>query len=386
MRLTVLGSTGSIGRATLDLAARHGADVEVYALAAHSNHQVLLEQCRKHRPRHAVLADEGAARALAQAISAEGLETQVETGTDAVCTRAADPSADCVMAGMAGMVGLAPAWAAVQAGRRVLLANKEALVSAGRLFMEAVRDHACILVPVDSEHNALHQCLAGTDPDKIDHIYLTASGGPFRGRPQEDLEEVTPDEACAHPTWDMGPKISVDSATMMNKGLEVIEARWLFDLEPSRIDVVIHPQSRLHAMVTLRDGSTLAHLGPSDMRVPISYALFGSERRASGVSPLDPQEMSGLSWSSPEPGLYPCLSLARQALEAGGAAPAVLNAANEVAVETFLAGAMRFTDIPRVVETTLSEVQEREPESLEEVYRTDAAARHAARQAAQEAE
>ena len=382
MRLAVLGSTGSIGAHTLDLAARHPERVEVFALAARADHATLLEQCRRHRPRYAALEDAAAAAALAAAARAEGLEVEVLQGAAALAELAGDARLDCVMAGIVGLAGLAPALAAVRAGTRVLLANKEALVAAGGLFMEAVRAHSCTLVPVDSEHNALFQCLAGTPGAAIERVTLTASGGPFRGRPQAALMDVTPAEACAHPTWRMGRKISVDSATMMNKGLEVIEARWLFDLEPERIDVVIHPQSRLHAMVTLRDGSTLAHLGPADMRVAIGYALFGPERVATGAAPLDLAAGGELAWSRPAPGAYPCLDLARRALAAGGAAPTALNAANEIAVDEFLHGRLRFPRIAAVVETALAETDGEAPGDLDAVRAIDGAAREAARRAA----
>ena len=382
MRLAVLGSTGSIGAHTLDLAARHPERVEVFALAARADHATLLEQCRRHRPRYAALEDAAAAAALAAAARAEGLEVEVLQGVAALAELAGDARLDCVMAGIVGLAGLAPALAAVRAGTRVLLANKEALVAAGGLFMEAVRAHSCTLVPVDSEHNALFQCLAGTPGAAIERVTLTASGGPFRGRPQAALMDVTPAEACAHPTWRMGRKISVDSATMMNKGLEVIEARWLFDLEPERIDVVIHPQSRLHAMVTLRDGSTLAHLGPADMRVAIGYALFGPERVATGAVPLDLAAGGELAWSRPAPGAYPCLDLARRALAAGGAAPTALNAANEIAVDEFLHGRLRFPRIAAVVEAALAETDGEAPGDLDAVRAIDGAAREAARRAA----
>ena len=382
MRLAVLGSTGSIGAHTLDLAARHPERVEVFALAARADHATLLEQCRRHRPRYAALEDAAAAAALTAAARAEGLEVEVLQGAAALAELAGDARLDCVMAGIVGLAGLAPALAAVRAGTRVLLANKEALVAAGGLFMEAVRAHSCTLVPVDSEHNALFQCLAGTPGAAIERVTLTASGGPFRGRPQAALMDVTPAEACAHPTWRMGRKISVDSATMMNKGLEVIEARWLFDLEPERIDVVIHPQSRLHAMVTLRDGSTLAHLGPADMRVAIGYALFGPERVATGAVPLDLAAGGELAWSRPAPGAYPCLDLARRALAAGGAAPTALNAANEIAVDEFLHGRLCFPRIAAVVETALAETDGEAPGDLDAVRAIDGAAREAARRAA----
>lgn len=381
MRLTILGSTGTIGVNTLDLAARHPEHVQVHALAARTRHAALLEQCRRHRPRYAALQDPEAAQCLRDAAAREGLEVEVLQGEDELCALAGDAAADCVMAGIVGMAGMRPTLAAVRAGRRVLLANKEALVAGGQLFMDEVQAHACALVPVDSEHNALLQCLAQTDPALIERAVLTASGGPFRETPLEELETVTPDQACAHPNWKMGRKISVDSATMMNKGLEVIEARWLFGLAPDRIDVLIHPESLVHAMVTLRDGSTLAHLGPADMRVAISYALFGSQRRASGAQALDLAACAPLNWAPPAPGRYPCLELARKALETGGQAPIVLNAANEVAVDGFLRERLRFPQIAEVVERTLEGVPPGSASSVDEIIATDEEARGRARAA-----
>ena len=353
MRLTVLGASGTIGVNTLDLVARHPDRVEVFALTARTDHRTLLEQCRRHRPRYAALVDAEAAQSLRDALRAEKQDTEVLQGADELCALAGDTQADCVMAGIVGLAGMAPTLAAVRAGRRVLLANKEALVAGGSLFMDEVRKHSCELVPVDSEHNALFQCLAQTDPSAIERATLTASGGPFRDVPLERLFDVTPDQACAHPNWKMGRKISVDSATMMNKGLELMEARWLFGLEADRVDAVIHPESIVHALLTLRDGSTLAHLGPADMRVAISYALFGSRRLASGVAPLNLAECAPLNWYPPPPGRYPCLELARQAMAMGGQAPIVLNAANEVAVEGFLQERIRFPQIANVVEGVL---------------------------------
>ena len=381
MRLTILGSTGTIGVNTLDLAARHPEHVQVHALAARTRHAALLEQCRRHRPRYAALQDPEAAQCLRDAAAREGLEVEVLQGEDELCALAGGAAADCVMAGIVGMAGMRPTLAAVRAGRRVLLANKEALVAGGQLFMDEVQAHACALVPVDSEHNALLQCLAQTDPTLIERAVLTASGGPFRETPLEELETVTPDQACAHPNWKMGRKISVDSATMMNKGLEVIEARWLFGLAPDRIDVLIHPESLVHAMVTLRDGSTLAHLGPADMRVAISYALFGSQRRASGAQALDLAACAPLNWAPPAPGRYPCLELARKALETGGQAPIVLNAANEVAVDGFLRERLRFPQIAEVVERTLEGVPPGSASSVDEIIATDEEARGRARAA-----
>ncbi len=381
MRLTVLGSSGTIGINTLDLAARHPDQVEVFALAANTDHATLLEQCRRHRPRYAALADAAAAQSLRDALRAEPLDTEVLQGEDELRDLAGSEEADCVMAGIVGLAGLVPTLAAVRSGRRVLLANKEALVAGGGLFMEEVRRHNCELVPVDSEHNALFQCLAQTDPGAIERATLTASGGPFRETPLEQLETVTPDQACAHPNWKMGRKISVDSATMMNKGLELMEARWLFGLDADRVDAVIHPESIVHALLTLRDGSTLAHLGPADMRVAISYALFGPRRLPSGVAPLDLAQCAPLNWYPPPPGRYPCLDLARQAMQAGGLAPTVLNAANEIAVDGFLGGRIRFPQIAALVGRVLEAVPSGEPGGIDDIIGTDHEARAQARQA-----
>ena len=381
MRLTVLGSSGTIGINTLDLAARHSDRVEVFALTARTDDRTLLEQCRRHRPRYAALVDAQAAQNLRDALLAEKLDTEVLQGEDELCDLSGDTRADCVMAGIVGLAGLAPTLAAVRAGRRVLLANKEALVAGGQLFMNEVRQHACELVPVDSEHNALFQCLAQTDPAAIERATLTASGGPFRDTPIEQLSEVTPDQACAHPNWKMGRKISVDSATMMNKGLELMEARWLFDLEADQVDAVIHPESIVHALLTLRDGSTLAHLGPADMRVAISYALFGSQRLASGVPGLNLAECVPLNWYPPPPGRYPCLELAHQAMALGGQAPVVLNAANEVAVDGFLQERIRFPQIAEVVERALEGIPSGEACDIGNIIETDREARARAGQA-----
>ena len=380
MRLTVLGSSGTIGINTLDLAERHPDHVEVFALAANSDHSTLLEQCRRHRPRYAALANAEAAQSLRDALRAEQIDTEVLQGEDELRDLSGDTRADCVMAGIVGLAGLVPTLAAVRSGRRVLLANKESLVAGGRLFMDEVRQHGCELVPVDSEHNALFQCLAQTDPEAIERATLTASGGPFRETPLEQLDSITPDQACAHPNWKMGRKISVDSATMMNKGLELMEARWLFGLEADRVDAVIHPESIVHALLTLRDGSTLAHLGPADMRVAISYALFGPQRLPSGVESLNLVECAPLNWYPPPPGRYPCLELARQAMQAGGPAPIVLNAANEVAVDGFLQEHIRFPQIAEVVERVLGETSAAEPGGIDDIIGVDDEARARSRQ------
>ena len=381
MRLTVLGSSGTIGINTLDLAARYPDYVEVFALTANSDYSTLLEQCRRHRPQYAALADADAAQSLQDALRSEQLDTEVLQGEDELRDLAGDTNADCVMAGIVGLAGLVPTLAAVRSGRRVLLANKESLVAGGRLFMDEVRRHGCELVPVDSEHNALFQCLAQTDPEAIERATLTASGGPFRETPLEQLDAVTPDQACAHPNWKMGRKISVDSATMMNKGLELMEARWLFGLDADRVDAVIHPESIIHALLTLRDGSTMAHLGPADMRVAISYALFGPQRLPSGVESLNLAECVPLNWYPPMPGRYPCLELARQAMQTGGSAPIILNAANEIAVDGFLNERIRFPQIADVVGRTLEAGPSGEPDGIDDIIETDHEARARARQA-----
>lgn len=348
--LSILGATGSIGRSTLDVVARHPERFRIVALTAHGDAEALFRLCQEHRPEFAVIVKTEAAADLERRLHAAGLETRLLTGRRALVEVAGLPEADCVMAAIVGAAGLEPTLAAARAGKRLLLANKEALVMAGALFMEAVRAAGATLIPIDSEHNAVFQCLPGgyrpgRAPAGVKRILLTASGGPFRDRPLDSLDSVTPEEACAHPNWVMGRKISVDSATMMNKGLEVIEAHWLFGLPGQAIEVVLHPQSVVHSLVEYEDGSMLAQLGNPDMRTPIAHALGHPERLASGVAPLDLAAVGRLEFQVPDPGRYPCLRLAFEALEAGGAMPAVLNAANEVAVAGFLAGRRRFTDI-----------------------------------------
>jgi len=357
-RLAVLGATGSIGASTLDVVARHAERYEVVALTGNSRVEVLLEQCLQHRPRYAVLGQEQNVAALTERLRSAGLATEVLAGPAALERVAALPEVDTVMAAIVGAAGLQPTLAAVRQGKRVLLANKEALVMAGALFMAEVRAHKAVLLPIDSEHNAVFQSLpahyAGNPASAgISHILLTASGGPFRTTPLERLQTVTPDEACAHPNWAMGRKISVDSATMMNKGLEVIEAHWLFDVPASAIDVVIHPQSVVHSMVEFVDGSILAQLGVTDMRLPIQYAFSYPDRWASPLPPLDLTRCGRLDFHVPEHDNFPCLRLAYRALEGQGGLPVVLNAANEVAVDAFLRGKLRFTAIPEVIERTM---------------------------------
>ncbi len=350
-RICILGSTGSVGVSTLDVLARHPDRFEVVALTAHSRVDELFAQCLKWRPRFAAVPDAAQARALQQRLREAGRSTEVLAGAQALCDLAAHPNVDSVMAAIVGAAGLAPCLAAARAGKRLLLANKEALVVGGALFMQAVREGGATLLPIDSEHSAIFQCLPEDRarwPAHIDHIVLTASGGPFRTRDPATLASGTPDEACAHPNWVMGRKISVDSATMMNKALEVIEARWLFDLQPDQVKVVIHPQSTIHSMVVCRDNSVLAQLGTPDMRVPIAFGLSFPERIESGASQLDFASLATLSFEAPDFARYPALLLAWETLRGAPGSTTVLNAANEEAVAAFLAGAIRFDQIHSV--------------------------------------
>jgi 1-deoxy-D-xylulose-5-phosphate reductoisomerase len=382
--LCILGATGSIGCSTLAVVALHLDRFEVFALTANSRIDVLLEQCLRWRPRFAAVADAAQAVRLGAALAGAGLRTEVLHGEQALADLAAHPDVDMVMAAIVGAAGLRPCLAAARAGKRLLLANKEALVVGGALFVRAVHEGGATLLPIDSEHSAIFQCLPEdrtTWPDRVDHIVLTASGGPFRSRDLATLTAVTPDEACAHPNWVMGRKISVDSATMMNKALEVIEARWLFDLRPDQIRVVIHPQSIVHSMVVCRDASVLAQLGTPDMKVPICVGLAYPDRIASGAPALDFGRLAGLSFEIPDERRFPGLPLAYAALRGPEGSTAVLNAANEVAVAAFLGGRLRFTDIHRVVaETVDGVVAGLEPQSsldsgLEELLALDAKAR-----------
>jgi 1-deoxy-D-xylulose-5-phosphate reductoisomerase len=357
--LAVLGATGSVGVNTLDVVARHPDRFEIFALTAMRRADMLEQQCLHWRPRYAVLGDEAAAQALQQRLRAQGSATEVLCGARALADIASHPDVTTVMAAIVGAAGLEACVAAARAGKRLLLANKEALVVGGRLFMNAVRDGGATLLPIDSEHSAIFQCLPedrSTWPARIDHIVLTASGGPFRTRTPDSLHDVTPEQAVAHPNWVMGRKISVDSATMMNKALEVIEARWLFDLQPEQVRVVIHPQSVIHSMVVCRDHSVLAQLGTPDMRVPIAYGLAFPERIESGASQLDFAMMQGLSFEPADRTRFPGLYLAWDALRAPDGSTTVLNAANEIAVAAFLDGEIRFTDIHRINEQTISTV------------------------------
>jgi len=379
-RIVVLGATGSIGLSTLDVIARHPRRYQAFALSGFSRLAELEQLCLKHRPQFVVTADEGSARILQGSLRAAGLSTRVLVGEGGLCEVAAHPEVDAVMAAIVGAAGLKPTLAAVCAGKKVLLANKEALVMSGDLFMQAVREHGATLLPIDSEHNAIFQCLPGDyarglGAVGVRRILLTASGGPFRETPLSELEHVSPEQACAHPNWSMGRKISVDSASMMNKGLELIEACWLFDARPEQVEVVIHPQSVIHSLVDYVDGSVLAQLGNPDMRTPIANALAWPERIDSGVEPLDLFAVARLDFQYPDEQRFPCLRLARQAAEAGGSAPAMLNAANEVAVAAFLERRIRFPEIARIIEDTLDRQASAAVENLDAVLAADARAR-----------
>jgi 1-deoxy-D-xylulose-5-phosphate reductoisomerase len=382
--ITVLGATGSIGVSTLDVLARHPERYRVVALSANTQVERLFEQCIAHKPGYAVMVDEAAAEQLAQQLQAAGSDTEVLSGVEGLERIASLDEVDYVMAAIVGAAGLPPTLAAARHGKRVLLANKEALVMSGHLFMEEVRANGAELLPIDSEHNAIFQCMPpnfeqGLQQSGVRHILLTASGGPFRTTPLEALESVTPAQAVAHPNWSMGRKISVDSATMMNKGLEVIEACWLFNTDPSHIQVVLHPQSVIHSMVAYHDGSVLAQLGNPDMRTPIAHALAWPQRIESGVADLNIFEVARLDFEPADLNRFPCLRLAIESMEAGGTAPAVLNAANEIAVEAFLNERIGFTAIARLIEQTLREVDRRDADSLETIFAADTEAREVAR-------
>lgn len=384
-RITVLGATGSIGRSTLDVVARHPDRYEVHALTGHSRLGDLLTLCEQHRPKLAVVATAAEAGEFAQRLRDAGLATDVLHGEEGLCEVSRASEVDAVMAAIVGAAGLPPTLAAVRAGKKVLLANKEALVMSGGLFMQAVRDSGAVLLPIDSEHNAIFQCLPGNYAQGlaqvgVRRILLTASGGPFRETPLAELATVTPEQACAHPNWSMGRKISVDSATMANKGLELIEACWLFDARPSQVEVVVHPQSVIHSLVDYVDGSVLAQLGNPDMRTPIANALAWPERIDSGVAPLDLFAVARLDFQAPDEQRFPCLRLARQAAEAGGSAPATLNAANEVAVAAFLERRIRYTEIASMIEAVLGESPAGPLENLDAVFAADTSARHLAGQ------
>ncbi|AVO56342.1 1-deoxy-D-xylulose-5-phosphate reductoisomerase [Ectopseudomonas mendocina] len=378
--VTVLGATGSIGLSTLDVIARHPERYSVFALSGFSRLAELGALCQQHRPRYAVVPDVGSAQTLQSSLRAAGLTTEVLVGEEGLCAIAAATEVDCVMAAIVGAAGLRPTLAAVQAGKKVLLANKEALVMSGALFIQAVKRSGAVLLPIDSEHNAIFQCLPGDyarglQAVGVRRVLLTASGGPFRETPLADLEHVTPEQACAHPNWSMGRKISVDSASMMNKGLEMIEACWLFDARPEQIEVVIHRQSVIHSLVDYVDGSVLAQLGNPDMRTPIAHALAWPQRIDSGVAPLDLFAVGRLDFERPDEQRFPCLRLAREAAQAGGSAPAMLNAVNEVAVEAFLQRRIRFSDIARMIESVLNAQPVQAVEALDVVFEVDRQAR-----------
>jgi 1-deoxy-D-xylulose-5-phosphate reductoisomerase len=383
--ITILGSTGSIGMNTLDVIARHPQRFQVYALTADRQWERLFEQCQQFNPRYAVLVDSAAAEQLQTKLKQSDLSAEVLQGSAALEQVARAAEVSMVMAAIVGAAGLKPCLAAAQAGKRVLLANKEALVMSGRIFMQAVQTHGATLLPIDSEHNAVFQALPRDGNGDLGamgvrRILLTASGGPFRTTPLAELERVTPDQACAHPNWVMGRKISVDSATMMNKGLEVIEAHWLFNADADQIQVVIHPQSVIHSMVEYIDGSVMAQLGNPDMRTQIAYALGFPERIDSGVSALDLFQIARLDFEAPDTQRFPCIALAYMALRAGGTAPAVLNAANEIAVAAFLERKLPFQAIAGVIEHTLGAISNGAVDTLDQVLAADSQARHIAQE------
>lgn len=385
LQVTVLGATGSIGTSTLDVVAHHPERYRVFALTGFSRLDQLYALCLRHRPRFAVVGEEADAGRLQARLQAAGCDARVLAGETALCEVAADAEVDVVMAAIVGAAGLRPTLAAVQAGKRVLLANKEALVMSGPLFMRALSDSQASLLPIDSEHNAIFQCLPadharGLEAVGVRRILLTASGGPFRQTPAAALDSVTPEQACAHPNWSMGRKISVDSASLMNKGLELIEACWLFDARPQQVEVVVHPQSVIHSMVEYVDGSVLAQLGNPDMRTPIAHALAWPERIESGVASLDFLRLGGLAFEAPDEVRFPCLRLAREAAQACGTAPAMLNAANEVAVAAFLERRIRFTEIPVIIDAVLQREPVSQALALEEILAADARARQLAGQ------
>lgn len=380
MKVAVLGATGSIGVSTLDVLTRHNDKYEIYALTANKSVDKILQQCLLYRPRFAVMQDDNAAMELSAKLKLEGSAVEVLAGQQGLAQVASDSEVDVVMAAIVGAAGLPSTLAAVKAGKRVLLANKEALVMSGRLFMQAVQDHNATLLPIDSEHNAIFQCLPGNYADGlssvgVEKILLTASGGPFRGQTRNALEAVTPAQAVAHPNWSMGQKISVDSATLMNKGLELIEACWLFDTTPAKVQVVVHPQSVIHSMVQYNDGSVLAQLGNPDMRTPIAYGLGWPERIDAGVKHLDLFDIARLDFEQPDHDNFPCLGLAAEAFNLGGTAMAVLNAANEIAVEAFLREQIGFLAIPDLIEKVLNKHQVQAADSMEHIFEADRWAR-----------
>ena len=378
--ITILGSTGSIGQSTLDVLSRHQDKYQLIAITANTCVEQILRQCLQWHPRYAVMADEKSADILRSALSNQAPDVEVLGGQQGLIQVAKLPEADYVMAAIVGAAGLLPTLAAAQAGKRILLANKESLVMSGKLFMDAVSANNAQLLPIDSEHNALFQCMPagfvrGLSQSGVTRIVLTASGGPFRTTALEQLHTVTPEQACLHPNWAMGRKISVDSATMMNKGLEVIEAGWLFNAAPDQIQVVLHPQSVIHSLVEYADGSVLAQLGNPDMRVPIAHALAWPERIASGVKPLDLIATARLDFEQVDLKRFPCLQLATEAMKTGGTATTILNAANEVAVSAFLDGRIQFTEIARIVENALADLKTVAANNLEAILEADLSAR-----------
>ena len=390
MQITLLGATGSIGTSTLDVVSRNPERYQIYALTAHTSVEKMLSLCDRWAPRFAVMSDESAAEELRNSLQKQGIQTEVLSGESGLLRVVQDKSVDCVVAAIVGAAGLVPTLAAAGAGKRVLLANKEALVMSGKLFVDTARENNAILMPVDSEHNAIFQCMPDSLTEHhssvkminrkansgIERILLTASGGPFRTFSAEQLHDVTPEQAVAHPNWDMGKKISVDSATLMNKGLELIEAYWLFDMDISDIDVVVHPQSVIHSMVTYSDGSVLAQLGNPDMRTPIAHALAWPQRISSGVEPLNIFEVAKLEFEKPDLERFPCLRLCYEAIKTGGSATIVLNAANEVAVDAFLDEKIKFNDIAVLIEQTLDRANITENvATLEAILTVDAEAR-----------
>ena len=382
--ITVLGSTGSIGVNTLDVIERHPDEFSVEALTANTNVSLFAEQCIKHQPKYAVMVDAKAASELEKKLRDQAPDTTVLSGSDALCEVASLEQVDQVMAAIVGAAGLLPTLAAAKKGKRVLLANKEALVMSGKLFMDTIEENGAELLPIDSEHNAIFQCMPpnfseGLSITGVQEILLTASGGPFRTTPLEKLVEMSPEQACNHPNWVMGRKISVDSATMMNKGLEVIEACWLFHTSPKIIQVVIHPQSVIHSLVKYNDGSVLAQLGNPDMRTPIAYGMSWPKRIDSGVESLDLFDVAKLEFEQPDEVRFPCLRLAREAMEAGGTSSAILNAANEVAVSEFLDKQIRFTDIAAVIERVLESISSHDAKSIDIILQDDLKARECAR-------
>ena len=398
-QVTLLGATGSIGKSTLDVISRHPDRYQVYAITANTSIESMVALCERWQPRYAVMSDDDSAAQLTERLRSKAVDTEVLSGEDGMLRVVEDAAVDCVVAAIVGAAGLVPTLAAARAGKRVLLANKEALVMSGKLFIDTARESGAVIMPVDSEHNAIFQCMPDRLSDHrssvkltnqqantgIERILLTASGGPFRTFSAEQLHDVTPEQAVAHPNWDMGKKISVDSATLMNKGLELIEAYWLFDLAISDIDVVIHPQSVIHSMVTYNDGSVLAQLGNPDMRTPIAHALAWPERIDSGVEPLDIFEVAKLDFEKPDTDRFPCLRLCYEAIRTGGTATVVLNAANEIAVDAFLAGDIGFTDIPRLIEMTLQKAEIMDDvSSLERILQADTIARTITRECIQD--